>query len=603
MAYESLTPEILKDIIDILSPFMGGEADRRALLLRALIGSPVLDRIDYSGPVANFVPRLVETLRAHGNAAPGRTALWALLETLRGQVGENVRARIDALYGTVNAGDAASAPGETAGPPVNLSALPQVVGAFQGRIDELEALGEYLTAGQPPRVVTLYGAGGQGKTALAREAAGHFAYAWPGGVYAVSLESLPTRESFAAELARMLRIPTGSEPDNIEQRALSVLENNARALLLLDNAETLVQAVSGGGSEARRLAALLRERLPGTVSLLVTSRQRLNWPGEQAVAVGGLAADAGARLFAQSAADRAGEIDLDAACDLSRRVDGHALGLRLLGAAFAETPHPLAQFIADYEARLLAAEDIYKDEDDRHRTLYACFEVSVQPLPGDLRDLLGGLWVFHAPFLPETAVEIFDPDAGDAGASPVQDRLHGLWRRGLLERQVHETPDEGKATMYRLLPALRPYVQNYLPPALDDETLLARFGAAYAALASHIYDEQDRSPRAIYIAQQASADLTRGIEHTEGETKGYYLLHWGRVLGRLGDNVQGLKLTQEALKLAESGKHQRLQLEAMNNMALVYYATGKPAEALALYEQALPIRREVGDRAGEATTL
>ena len=38
-------------------------------------------------------------------------------------------------------------------------------------------------------------------------------------------------------------------------------------------------------------------------------------------------------------------------------------------------------------------------------------------------------------------------------------------------------------------------------------------------------------------------------------------------------------------------------------MALVYRATGQPQRALALYEQALPPTREVGDRAGEATTL
>ncbi len=41
----------------------------------------------------------------------------------------------------------------------------------------------------------------------------------------------------------------------------------------------------------------------------------------------------------------------------------------------------------------------------------------------------------------------------------------------------------------------------------------------------------------------------------------------------------------------------------LNNMGLVYQATGRPAEALRLYAEALPIRREVGDRGGEATTL
>src|SRR5258708_17213166 len=38
-------------------------------------------------------------------------------------------------------------------------------------------------------------------------------------------------------------------------------------------------------------------------------------------------------------------------------------------------------------------------------------------------------------------------------------------------------------------------------------------------------------------------------------------------------------------------------------MAGVYRDTGQPQRALDLYQQALPIRREVGDRAGEAATL
>jgi tetratricopeptide (TPR) repeat protein len=41
----------------------------------------------------------------------------------------------------------------------------------------------------------------------------------------------------------------------------------------------------------------------------------------------------------------------------------------------------------------------------------------------------------------------------------------------------------------------------------------------------------------------------------------------------------------------------------LNNMAGVYLATGQPERALALFEQALPLMREVGDRAGEAATL
>ena len=41
----------------------------------------------------------------------------------------------------------------------------------------------------------------------------------------------------------------------------------------------------------------------------------------------------------------------------------------------------------------------------------------------------------------------------------------------------------------------------------------------------------------------------------------------------------------------------------LNNLAWTYDDLGQRSEALRLYEEALPIRREVGDRAGEATTL
>jgi tetratricopeptide (TPR) repeat protein len=41
----------------------------------------------------------------------------------------------------------------------------------------------------------------------------------------------------------------------------------------------------------------------------------------------------------------------------------------------------------------------------------------------------------------------------------------------------------------------------------------------------------------------------------------------------------------------------------LNNMGEVYRATGRPQQALTLYEQALPISREVGDCRGEGTAL
>src|SRR5258708_15210752 len=110
-------------------------------------------------------------------------------------------------------------------PQIEVSALPRAQGAFQGRIDELKQLGELLTGDHRPRLVTIHGSGGQGKTALAREAVERFAYAWPGGVWATSLEHLPGREVFVNDLARFLGIITQEmgDPPEIDLPALRQL--------------------------------------------------------------------------------------------------------------------------------------------------------------------------------------------------------------------------------------------------------------------------------------------------------------------------------------------------------------------------------------------
>ncbi|MSP14405.1 MAG: tetratricopeptide repeat protein [Chloroflexi bacterium] len=490
-------------------------------------------------------------------------------------------------------------------PPLQLDALPRAAGAFQGRVPELLALGQRLTGDSRPRLLTIHGSGGQGKTALAREAAERFAHAWHSGAWGISLETLPSRAQLVHNLARFLGIATEqmADPGAVERQVIGRLAG-PRTLLVLDNAETLVQAVDAGNADAIALAGFLRDSLAGSrATLLVTSRDYLGWPGEQGLDLEGLQAEDGARLFTQSAPQRAGEVEMALAAGLSRRVEGHPLSLRLLGGAFNARDIPLADFTQQYEAELLQAQDRYKAEDHRHRTLYAAIDTSVRTLAPELRALLSGLWLFHAPFLAEMAAAIFDPD-GEYPASvqsPVYDYLHTLWQRSLLARSEHTVRD-GTVRLYRLLPTVRPYTEYYMEQVVDREELLARFGTACARLVSLIYDELDRSAALVYVAQQARDDLARGLAWVAAEQRGYYLLHWGWVVGRLGDTRQALDLVERALEQAQ-GRDQRLELEALNNMALVYRATGQPQRALALYEQALMIMREVGNRAGEASTL
>ena len=239
----------------------------------------------------------------------------------------------------------------------------------------------------------------------------------------------------------------------------------------------------------------------------------------------------------------------------------------------------------------------------RHRTLYACIDTSVRYLDDELTDLLSKLWLFHAPFLPETAVEIFDPAHDDTKDEdfPIYDQLYTLWRRGLLARE-EGTVREGTIQFYRVLPTIRPYIEQYLAQTVDREQLLARFGAAYAGLARNLHRQLDRGGVAAFIALQAREDLERGILCVTGMARGYYLLLWGWVLQRLIDTRRGLKLIEQALEIGQ-GQDRQLELAALNKMGEVYQATGQPQRALELIEQALALFQEVGDRTGEATTL
>ena len=271
---------------------------------------------------------------------------------------------------------------------------------------------------------------------------------------------------------------------------------------------------------------------------------------------------------------------------LSTRIEGHPFGLVLLGKAFNETSLALAAFLADYEAFLLKAENQFVGVEHRQRTLYANVEYSVRFLSPELRGLLSKLWLFHAPFLPATAVAIFDPDRGEQQTerSPVEDQLLALWQRGLLSRSGSE---EG-ILLYHVQPVLRPYIEAHLADASERESLLARFGAAYANFADYLYRELGRGGSASLLAVLCRDDIERAIAYVTGSEKGDYLLRWGWVLHRLGDRTQGLALTEQALEIGE-GQDQTLTLHAMNNIAGIYSATGRLQDALRLYEQALVI--------------
>ena len=415
----------------------------------------------------------------------------------------------------------------------------------------------------------------------------------------------------AADLARFLGIATQSilDPRELECQVLDRL-SLLRTLLVLDNAETLVEAVDARDSAAIALAEFLQRLPSASVSLLVTSRIPLGWNGEVSHELSGLSPQEGAVLFQQSASQRSQDIhtpeDLAQAEKLSETLEGHPLSLRLLGSAFNASTLPLKDFIEQYEAELRQVENKYIGLEHRHRTLYACIETSIRYLDIQLRSLLSGLWIFKAPFLPQVAATIFDPQSENTAQSAVHDQLRILQQRSLLVQET-VTADKETRQLYHLLPTTRLYIEHQLTQAYERKELLQRFGAQYAHFVEDLFNSLALQAITVTLARRTRADLEQGKDQVTGIQQGYYLLHWAWIRQRLGDTRPAQELLQQALEIAQQEDTQEstaLQAFVLDYLGIIAGNTGEPKDALSIYElQVLPLLDEIQDQASKAPIL
>lgn len=146
---------------------------------------------------------------------------------------------------------------------------------FVGRQDELTEIAGLLGGS---RLVTIVGPGGVGKTRVALVAAAQAAASYPDGPWIVELSGLRDPLLLPNTVASVLGLP--------EQDARSALDalleylHDRRLLLILDTCEHLLDAC------AALAQAVLRDA-PG-VTVLATSRQPLDMPGEHTFSIGPL---------------------------------------------------------------------------------------------------------------------------------------------------------------------------------------------------------------------------------------------------------------------------------------------------------------------------
>lgn len=269
------------------------------------------------------------------------------------------------------------------------SALPSPLGELIGRDADLAQLARAL---QDHRLVTITGPPGIGKSRLALAAAHAAAPGFADGACLLELDrvSEPGRVAEALLAALGMAVEDRHAAPRDAARAL----RDARVLLVIDNAEHLVDAVAA-------LARAIIDHAPGVV-MLATSREPLRLFGEARlrppplsapppgpVSVAELAHWPACALFLDRAAEAgapppASDAEADAIAAICRRLDGLPLALELAATrATMLAPREIEAALARPLPLLAHGE---RSGPDRHRTLAAALEWSYALLSEEERD-------------------------------------------------------------------------------------------------------------------------------------------------------------------------------------------------------------------------
>lgn len=314
--------------------------------------------------------------------------------------------------------------------------LPHPLTPFIGREAELTAILATLTTDDGPRLLTITGPGGIGKTRLAQEVGrallAHPPQVWAlEGVWFVPLIGVSAAENVPAAIANTLDLPLPQKEDV----GVGIIQqlHERRVLLILDNFETLL--------DSRTWLLDLLRTAPG-VRLIVTSRESLRLLAEQRVTLHGLATppenvphtqalDYGAsRLFLDRAHRLFADFRLTSAnwphvVRICRLTEGLPLGIELAVTLLDErSPAEVAaQIIAD--TATLTTD--YLDIAPHQRSIHLVFEQSWARLSPAEQHILSCLSVFES--------NHFSQAAALSVAEAQRHHLNALARKSLVQVQ------------------------------------------------------------------------------------------------------------------------------------------------------------------------
>ncbi len=621
-----------------------------------LTQTELADRIGYSPSTV----RMIEC----GERRASRQVAELLADHLR--VGPDERgAFLQAARAAANSEQAEEAGGATGGTKrqtLTTPDLPTYLTTLVGREQEMEAVeSRLLRKGTPvgPRLLTLTGPAGIGKTLLASHVASDLQGQFADGACFVSLAAVRTPEMVLSTIARTtgMRVPN----ENTSQQLLDALKKhllNKELLLVLDNMEQVVEA-------GPWIADLLRACV--SLKALVTSREPLHVRGESVFPVPPLLLpdlrdlpplDAlldypAIALFVERAQEAVPSFALTEAnarsiAAICSRVDGLPLAIELVAARVRLfSPRALLARLEErhgHEALRLFG-DGARDLPERHRTLQAAIAWSYDLLNEEEQTLFVRIGVFVGGCtLP--AIEAVCNAVGDLRLRALEG-VSSLLDKSLLKRGYEEDAEE--EPRFELLETVREYALLQMEaPGQEEADKVARWHAEYYLTLVEAAEPHRATPaykvwldrlerdhdnlraalawslsRDVGLAARLSGSLwlfweTRGYV-SEGErwlesvltknaaipplTRAKVLRGAGWFASVRGDYGRAVALLEGSLLLFRELDHKESTIRVLNNLGQILLFKCDYDSSTSVLDESLALSRELGDRSCLAKSL
>ncbi len=382
--------------------------------------------------------------------------------------------------------------------------IPPLPTRLVGREDDLVTLDALLAE---ERLITVLGAGGIGKTTVAVAAAHRRKPTCRHGV--VWVDASPVRDAVLLLQVVARAFDLVSAGSMVCVRAFANAIESTRALLVIDNAEHLVEAVA-------HLANEILHRAQG-VQILVTSQAALKLTGEHLFRLEPLSipdskaslAEAecfgAVRLFAEvaKAADRRFRLDentIASVISLCRHLDGLPLAIEL---AASRVPF---LGVRGLETRLSNRLPLpgggLRNAPTRQQTLRAALDWSYSLLAPEEKTVLHRLAVFIGTFDLDLAIEVIQDDSSNL------DRVVDLLA-SLVDRSFVMTGDSDPIR-YRLLESTRDYAARRLAASEEASIIQRRHARAVAGRVNRLYRESwEVSEEGLLLTFAAELDCFR----------------------------------------------------------------------------------------------